>query len=322
MKEAAFIKLNKRRWEQYEKDLDQQQQLSPDDLARIYINLTDDLAFAQSQFPKSDLVAYLNALTLKFHHSVYVNKGERRSRIISFWKSELPAIMAESRKELLYSALIFAISITIGAISQAHDAGFSRLILGDQYVNMTIENIRNEDPMAVYKKMHQMDMFLAITVNNIRVSFMVFVMGIFTSLATGYLLFQNGVMLGTFQYFFFQKGLLTTSVLTIWLHGTLEISAIIIAGAAGMVLGNGWLYPGSYSRLQSLRMAAKKGLKIIIGIVPIFIVAGFIEGFITRLTNMPNFLKVAIVGISALFVIFYFIIYPYKHQHNASRKQN
>jgi uncharacterized membrane protein SpoIIM required for sporulation len=124
------------------------------------------------------------------------------------------------------------------------------------------------------------------------------------------LLFYNGVMLGAFQYFFYQQGLLLPSVLTIWIHGTLEISAIIVAGCAGFVIGNGILFPGTYTRTQAFMAGAKKGLKIVIGLVPIFITAGFLESFVTRHTEMPAALSVSIISTSLLFVVGYFILYP------------
>jgi uncharacterized membrane protein SpoIIM required for sporulation len=137
------------------------------------------------------------------------------------------------------------------------------------------------------------------------------------------MLLYNGIMLGAFQYFFYQKGLLLTSVLTIWIHGTLEISAIIIAGCAGLVLGNSILFPGTYSRLESLKLGAKKGLKIIVGLVPVFIMAGFLESFVTRLTEMPSIVKTGIIFLSAAFIIYYFIIYPIQlHKNVSSIKQD
>jgi uncharacterized membrane protein SpoIIM required for sporulation len=230
--------------------------------------------------------------------------------------------MSESLRFVLISFLIFTISGIIGAISAANDDTFVRLIMGDAYVNETLANIEKGDPMAVYKQMGQTEMFLGITFNNVRVSFFVFIAGIFTSLATGYLLFYNGIMLGAFQYFFFQKGLLITSVLTIWIHGTLEISAIIIAGAAGIIMGNGILFPGTYTRTQSFGRAAKKGLKIIIGLVPVFFVAGFLEGFITRMTSMPDIIKIAIILGSAIFILIYFIFIPLNIRKNGLHAKN
>jgi uncharacterized membrane protein SpoIIM required for sporulation len=166
--------------------------------------------------------------------------------------------------------------------------------------------------MAVYKDSHSGIMYFGITINNILVSFNVFILGIFTSIASAYLLIKNGIMLGCFQYFFYEHGLLKESFLTIWIHGTLEISAIIIAGAAGITMGNGWLFPGTYSRIVSFRKSAQRGMKIIIGTIPIFIVAGFLESFVTRHTEFPNFIRAAIILLSLSFVIYYYIIYPRK----------
>ena len=175
---------------------------------------------------------------------------------------------------------------------------------------MTLDNIAKGKPMAVYDGGNEMEMFLGITLNNIRVSFMEFVSGIFTSIATGLMIFENSVMLGCFETFFAQHGLLYESFLAVFLHGTLEISALIIAGAAGLAIGNGWLFPGTYARMVSFRRGAKRGMKIIVGTIPIFIMAGFIEGFVTRHTEILNAVRLLIILLSLAFVIGYFIVLP------------
>ena len=141
---------------------------------------------------------------------------------------------------------------------------------------------------------------------------MVFVSGFLVSIGTVWLLFQNAVMLGAFQYYFFAKGLGWQSILVIWIHGTLEISSIIIAGAAGLILGNSILFPGTHSRLDSLKRGAKDGLKCLIGLVPIFIAAAFLEGFVTRYSRMPLWLSIGILLASLTFIIWYFVLYPIK----------
>lgn len=322
MNEATFIKQNKNKWENYDQLLKRSSQISADQLAELYIKIADDLSFARTHFGNGQLTQHLNSLASRIHLSVYKNKKEDSYRIITFWKDELPKVMSESLRYVLISFLIFVISATIGALSAAHDDTFVRLIMGDDYVNATLANIEKGDPMAVYKQMGQTEMFFGITYNNIRVSFMVFAAGLFTSFASGFILFQNGIMLGAFQYFFYQKGLLFTSVLTIWIHGTLEISAIILAGAAGIIMGNGILFPGTYSRINSFRKSAKKGMKIVIGLVPIFMVAGFLEGFVTRQTEMPTILKLSIILGSAFFILIYFIFIPLKIRFNGQSAKN
>ena len=117
-------------------------------------------------------------------------------------------------------------------------------------------------------------------------------------------------MLGSFQYFFYSKGLLLTSLLTIWLHGTIEIISIVMAGGAGIIMGNSWAFPGTYSRMVSLKNGAKTGAKVMLGLIPMFITAGFIESYVTRLFDMPDFLKAMIILLSLAFMVWYIIIYP------------
>ncbi len=319
MREAIFIKNNSPRWKQFETMLTAAEGKNPDQLADLFTQLTDDLSFARTNYPESQITVYLNNLTAKVHQSIYVNRKEERGRFIRFWQYELPQLFYSAHKQLLYSAIIFGLAMVIGAVSAAHDEKFPRFILGDDYVNMTLENISKGDPMGVYKDDKQLDMFMRITTNNIRVSLTTFIFGgvmggfplfLFLSFGTAFILLYNGIMLGTFQYFFYSKGLLLSSALTIWIHGALEIPAIVIAGCAGLVMGNSILFPGTYSRLESFKRGAGKGLKIIIGLVPIFIVAGFLESYVTRQTHWPSWAKLAIIITLTLFIIWYFVMYP------------
>lgn len=310
MKEAVFIYLNKEKWREYEKNLKNIKQQTPDVLADIYIDVTNDLSYAQTHYPESKISFYLNDLSSRLHQFINAKKKWKFSQLVNFWRIDVPVVMYNCRKELLYSFLIFLISVIIGAFSAANDDSYVRMILGDPYVEMTLRNIDNNDPMAVYKSSDQESMFWMITWNNISVSFKTFIAGLFTSLGSAYILFLNGVMVGSFQYFFVEYGLLWESFLAIWLHGTLEISAIIIAGCAGITMGNGWLFPGTYTRFESFKSSARKGVKIIVGTVPVFIVAGFIESYLTRLTDAPNILRLLLIILSFAFILFYYVIYP------------
>lgn len=320
MKEVTFIRQNIEKWRDVELMVENSVETAPDVQADAYIDLTSDLAYAQTHFPQSRITLYLNNLASALHNQIYRNKRESISRLVTFWTQEIPQTIWEARHALMASFIIFVISVTIGLVSQLGDDSFARLILGDQYVDMTLDNIAKGEPMAVYDSGAETEMFLGITWNNVKVSFMVFVMGVFTSLGTGFLLFQNGVMVGSFQTFFFQQGLGFESMLAMWLHGTLEIWAIIVSGAAGITLGNGWLMPGTYGRLTSFMMAARRGLKIIVGTVPVFVMAGFIEGFATRHTEWPTWLRLTIIGASALFIGYYYLYLPYFRNH-ARQKQ-
>lgn len=310
MKEVSFIRQNINKWKNLERVVDAASTQDPGRLADAYTEITTDLSFSRSHYPRSRITIYLNNLASALHNALYKNKKESSSRIVRFWKTEVPLVMYESRKELLYSFLVFLISAAIGCISTLNDDMFPRLIMGNGYMDMTMRNIADGNPMGVYGNTSPVPMFFMITINNIRVSFVVFILGLFTGFGTGFALFQNGIMIGAFQTFFFQQNLGMESMLAVWLHGTLEISAIVIAGAAGFALGNGWLFPKTYSRGYAFRQGAKRGLKIVIGTVPVFIIAGFIESFLTRHTEVPNVIRGAFILLCAAFVIFYYIYLP------------
>lgn len=318
MKEINFIRNNIEKWQRAENLVENLRNETPDDIADIYMDITADLAFAYTHYPKSQITLYLNNLAQALHNSIYVNKVDRLSRFVTFWTKEVPLVMYDARKLLLLSFLIFIFSVFVGVVSQLADDSFCRLILGDGYVDMTLENIAEGTPMAVYNGEKEVAMTFGITVNNIYVSFLVFAFGIFTSMGTAWQLFRNGVMMGCFMTFFYQYDLLWEAFLAVFLHGTLELSAIIIAGAAGLSLGNGWLFPGTYKRLTSFRMGAKRGLKIVVGTVPVFIVAGFVEGVLTRHTEIPDAIRLSFILLSLAFIVYYFIVLPIVRH----RKQN
>jgi len=322
MKEVVFIRQNIEKWRSMEQVAVRRGRSSADELADAYLDVTSDLAFAQSHYPESRITLYLNNLASALHNEIYGNKHEHWSRLLTYWTREVPQTIYESRHAIGVSLLVFVVSVLIGVVSQLHDAGFERLILGDDYVDMTLENIANGHPMAVYDGGGESELFLAITLNNVYVSFTIFAVGIFTSLFTGCMLLQNGVMLGSFLTFFYQHGLLAEALPAVWLHGTLEIWAIIVAGAAGIMMGNGWLMPGTYSRLAAFRRSAKRGLKLVVGTVPVFIVAGFIEGFFTRHVEWPLAVRLSIIAASLAFILGYYIYLPYKIHYGTKREEN
>ncbi|MBK8497676.1 MAG: stage II sporulation protein M [Flavobacteriales bacterium] len=318
MREAAFIQRNQAKWQRLEQAVTGLDKLSGDEASDLYIQLTDDLGYAQTFYPKSKITTYLNGLAVRLHQHIYRNQRVPRKRFLTFWSHEVPLAIAAARTNLLYSSIVFVVAMAIGAISAKHDPTFIRLIMGDEYVDMTLENIRNGDPMGVYDSMDEGGMFVLITLNNIKVSFFVFIAGMCTTLLPGLLLLVNGIMLGSFQYFLFKEGVLTESLLTIWIHGTIEISSIVVAGAAGFALGNGLLFPGTYSRGASFRHGARIGLKVAVGLVPLFIVAGFLESFVTRHSlEVRPWVAVSVIGLSLVWVIYYFIILPYHAERRA-----
>lgn len=310
MRETKFIEQNQEKWAEYEEML-RQNRKDPDKLNDLFVQITDDLSYARTFYPNRSVRVYLNGLAQQILHSVYRGRRFPMSRLWRFWADEMPQVMWEARRTLWLSFAIFAFAVLLGVVSSMIEPDFARIILGDGYVDMTIENIEKGDPMAVYKQREAFGMSLGIALNNLWVALLTAILGVLASLGTVFLLLTNGIMLGSFQWFFVERGLFWDSFLTIWIHGTLEISAIIIAGAAGLTAGSGLLFPGTYRRLQAFQISARRGMKIFIGLVPVFALAAFFEGFLTRFTQTPDVVRGAFILASLAFVLWYFVWLPH-----------
>ena len=318
MREAVFVRRHAPDWEAFEARLEDGG--DPDALADGYVRLGDDLAYAQTFYPGSATAAYLNDLSAQVHGRIYRNRREERGRLRRFFAEEVPLAVWAGRRALALSLGLFLAAVAVGAWSSATDADFVRLILGDAYVNMTQANVERGDPLAVYKDAQQLDMALGIALNNVMVSFLAFA-GFFPvggavlpgfSLGTGTVLVQNGVMVGAFAHLFIGQGLAADWVRVVFVHGALELSAIVVAGGAGFVMGNALLFPGTYPRLASFQRGAKRGVKIVVGLVPVFLTAAALEGFVTRYTEMPLALSALVIGGSFAFVAFYYVWLPWR----------
>lgn len=305
MREGKFIDQNIDRWKSYLDDSNH-----PDEQAERFVHLVDDLSYSKTFYPNSKTTQFINGLAAKQFQSIYQSKKLNFSRLITFWTYELPLLFGQYHRIYIFTLAYFVLCVLLGVVASQADPDFVRSILGDSYIEMTEDNIQRGDPFGVYKDQNEWGMFVNIALHNINVSLLTFVMGIFAGVGSLYLLFTNGIMLGSFQYYFFAKGLGWQSVLVIWIHGTLEISAIVIAGTAGLILGTSFLFPGTFSRIESLKRGAKHSVKIIIGLVPFFLLAAFFEGYVTRHTGMPIWLSILILLCSACVIVFYFIVYP------------
>jgi uncharacterized membrane protein SpoIIM required for sporulation len=312
MREVAFIKTNKEKWLEFEQAIFGKQLKNPDELASLYTQLVNDLSYAQTYYPKSKTVLYLNNLAAKAFQKIYITKRQDTNRFVYFWKTEVPLIMYEYRRYVAYAFLVFLSFVAIGALSAEFDDAFIRLVLGDHYVNLTLENIEKGDPVAIYKSGSNWGSAFGITLNNLYVGITSFVFGIFGGLGTGYILMENGIMLGSFQYMFVKEDVFWESVRGIWIHGAMEIFAIVIEGAAGFILGASILFPKTFSRMTSFKRGVKVGVKILISTFPFTIAAGFLEGYVTRYSNiMPNWLSIGIILTTLSIISFYYLIYPF-----------
>lgn len=317
MREVAFIEQNKKKWIEFEQVLYKNKSASANYLSNVYTQLNNDLSYAQTFYPKSKLVIYLNALAINAFHRVY--KTERSfDSFFDFWKKTVPEIAYKYRHYIWSTFILFSIFVFIGVISSMYDDTFIRSILGDEYVDQTLKNIENGDPAAIYNNSSvygDVGSFLGITINNVRVGLLMYISGLTLGIGTFKLLLSNSIMLGAFQTMFFLNGKLLESMSAIWIHGAMEIFGMVIEASAGFILGLAWLFPGKDSRKNKFIESAKDSLILVLGTVPFTISAGLLEGFITQYYNEIPAIASTLIILSTLFLIgYYFLILPFKHK--------
>lgn len=318
MREALFIKKNKDRW------LKNQQlpSVDPDEMAADFTQLVDDLAYAKTFYPSSKVTSYINARASGIYLAIYKNRKEESNRLVTFWKYDLPLTIRKHHGVLLFSLIVFIIFFAIGFFTSQKDDEVARSFFGDSYVETTQHNIDKGNPFGIYESGNSLLSWLGIMINNIKVALLMFVSGIFCGIPTLYKHCETSAMVGIFDQFFAARGFGIDFWLVVFVHGTLEITALIISTAAGLILGKSFLFPGTIKRMDAFKQGAKEGVKIMIGLMPVFALAAFFEGFITRLYNDISFLTTAIFALSVIFVVWYFIIYPIRLSKKLSMQLN
>ncbi|PWN68175.1 hypothetical protein C1631_015820 [Chryseobacterium phosphatilyticum] len=312
MREVYFIKQNKEKWLGIEQVIDGKIKKNPDDLSSLYINLINDLSFAQTYYPKSNTTIYLNHLSSQIFQKIYKTKRVEENRMIYFFKTEIPLLVYQYRRYLMYAFLFFILFTSIGVISAIYDKEFANIILGEDYVNQTIENIKNNNAVGIYQSGSTWGSTIGIIFNNIQVGAKLYIYGITGGVGTLFALLSNSVMLGSFQYFFYDYGALKDSARGIWLHGVFEIFAMVVEAMCGLILGASILFPKTLSRFNSFKKGFQDSFKIFLSTVPFTICAGIIEGYVTRhALKMPLILNVVIIITSLAIIGFYYFVYPY-----------
>ncbi|MFT3679751.1 MAG: stage II sporulation protein M [Ferruginibacter sp.] len=326
MREGMFIKKNVEKWNTYQHNKTE----DPDETAERFVTLVDDLSYAKTFYPHSKVTRWINGIAAAVYQDIYKTRKEKYSRVFTFWSYELPLLFRKYHKILLVTFLTFSLFVAIGVLGSAKEETFIRGVLGDGYVDMTEDNIAKGDPFGVYRDNNPFLMFVQIALNNIFVAFLMAAGGLLLGIGTLYSMWQNGLMLGCFQYMFFEKGLGFKSIMVIWIHGTLEILSIVIASAAGLIIANGILFPGTFSRLHSFKAAVKDSLKVMVVLVPVFIMAAFLESYVTHLMSntydreknagLPVWAGAMILFLSLSFITWYFVIHPIRLNRQLRKK--
>ncbi len=269
-------------------------------LGQLYRAVSSDLALAQTNFPQSDVTQMLNQLAARTHPFVYRSHSFTAAGLWRFFRVELPRTFRRNLHYFSLSAIIFCAAAILGAMGTLLNEEVAGIILGPQLVEyihrreMWTENIFRVMPGSI--------MSVAIFTNNITVAFVTFALGMTFGVGTCYLLALNGLMLGCVMSLCWHYGMLDKLLAFITAHGVVEISIIIVAGMAGLMVGSALMNPGEHTRRDALAVRGNEAVKLILGTTPLLVLIGMVEGYVSPQPMIPAELKMALgLVLGALF---------------------
>ncbi len=269
------------------------QQLAPeelDSLGRLYRAATSDLALAQRDFPEHKVTRYLNQLVARAHALVYRGEPMAYNRLLRFATTGFPRAYREALPFIIVAALLFLLPAVAAAVSTAVNPPAARWLLPAEAQNL-IPMIERQELWIDIPMAERPYTSSFIMQNNIRVTILAFGGGILFGTLTLWAMAYNGLLLGALTGLTIHHNVgfeLWTFVIG---HGVIELSVIVIAGGAGLMLGWALIHPGMIRRQDALTIAARKAVRLLVGCVPLLMIAGTIEGFISPNETIPWFVK-------------------------------
>jgi uncharacterized membrane protein SpoIIM required for sporulation len=260
-----------------------------DELVQLYQRASTHLSHARTERADPVLVARLTRLVANARGVLYGTRARSLAGIARFFTTSFPAAVWHARRFVVASALLlFVPALVLGAWLARSDAALDASApdaLREAYVEEDFEAYYSSEPASQFAT--------EVTVNNIQVGFLAFAVGILLCVPTAYILATNGANLGMAAGLFAAVGQQPKFYGLILPHGVLELSAIVVAGAAGLAVGWAIVDPGDRSRSAALAEQGRRSAVIALGLVLAFVVAGTIEAFVTP-SGLPTSMRVAI----------------------------
>lgn len=306
MNGKQFIKKHRDDWKQLEQlvtTLKSKKAITGSNISqfnRLYQKAAQNLSYSQTYFPNDEVTGYLNGLVSKSHNLLYKDQISSGKQIRYFFSTKFIGLFLEQWKFVLAAMVLFIIGAIGSFLSVMNDPLHIYSILPPEVAQGVSPEHLGKNGAAVDSSL----MSASIMTNNIKVAILAFAGGITFGLLTVYLLVTNGILLGALAALFWQHGKSYDFWAYIVPHGMIELTAIFIAGGAGLLMGYKLFVPGHYSRGYQLKEQAKRSVQLLLGTIPLFVIAGIIEGFIT-----PSTISLEAKYIVALLTVFGLIFY-------------
>jgi uncharacterized membrane protein SpoIIM required for sporulation len=303
MNSEVFIKTHRSTWDRFNQILDQIASKGPSGLSQedlqalgpLFRRVTAHLAYARTNYPDHEMIGFLNGLVVKAHGQIYKHENLGLRPLWEFARRGWPRLIREQWRPIAIATLAMIVGILIGFCLHYLQPSLDGLIIPDD-MKRTISQDLGHGQVGIHLSLGERPMISAlIMTNNIKVGLLSFALGFTWGLATMLLLLYNGLLLGVLGAIYTSQGFALDFWSLILPHGVIELLAICICGGAGIVLARALVQPGDCTRRDALVVQGAIAMKMVLGTIPMFIVAALIEGFVTP-TSLPDLAK---LGVSA-----------------------
>ena len=305
-----FVKLHRDDWNQLEelvsivhKRKSGMTGATIDQFYRFYQKATQNLSYSQTYFPEDEVTLYLNGLVSKSHNLLYKDQISSMKQIGHFLSTTFIRLFLEQWKFIIVAMLLFTLGGVGSFFAVVNDPQMIHAILPAQIA----QGVNPEQLGSADGQVNSSVMSASIMTNNIKVAILAFAGGVTFGLLTVYVLIYNGILVGALAGLFFHHGKSYEFWAYIVPHGMIELTAIFIAGGAGLLMGYKLFVPGQFSRGYQLKIQAQRSVQLLIGTIPLFVIAGLIEGFITP-AAIPLAAKYIVACITVFGLILYIVI--------------
>ena len=276
-------------------------------LCQLYRQVTIDLSRARAEADDPVLVQYLNLLAARAHGQVYAARPVDMRGLLTFITSGFPQALRRHALPVLISAAVFLLTALASFVAVVRQPELAASLFDERIVE--IENLRLEKQQGEYKGNFTFSasrsplVAVQIIFNNILVACRTFAFGVLLCLPAVLLLVFNGRMLGTLMGLTWNHHYFRDFNALILTHGVLELSAICIAGGAGLMVGWSLIAPGELPRREALRRTAREAFALLGGACLMLVVAGIIEAYVTP--HFPQPVRWTVAATSAVLLALY-----------------
>ena len=285
-------------------------------LGRLYMAAVSDLSVLKSSAlsadPHNEIISYLNGLVIRVHGAIYSKPASTWSSFVGFVTATFPVTFRQTLAYTGFSFSVFFLFGLVGFFVGLQEPGFIELVVPDGIISSVERGKVWFDDL--YAMSPQASSFLM--THNISVTFFTVAAGITFGVGTVYLLGLNGLLLGTVAALCAKHDLSLQFWSFVLPHGAIELSAIIIAGGAGLIIGHALVDPGPYRRTEILALRGRAAGTLALGCVPLLVVAGFTEAFFSP-SPLPPWAKIAFAAVVFTLLIVFLYASGRKEDHKA-----